>query len=278
MSVEVFLSDDEARRQIIEVGCRMFTKNFVAANDGNISCRVEDGIWATPTGVSKGFMRENELVKLAPDGTVLHKGPLEVSSEIKMHLRVYKENSKVLGVTHAHPPVCTSFAIAGISLDRAIYPEALVNLGIVPCVHYETPGSSGIPDSIAPYCKNYNALLLANHGALSWGRSLMEAYYRMESMEHYALVLMLTGNIIGRSKLLNEEQVAELLEIRQKLGINSGGSPNVFAPKKTNAEDIICSEESAYQTGFGGTSVVRLLNLLERIVERMEVPKITIQN
>jgi L-fuculose-phosphate aldolase len=236
-----FPTDQEAKQTILEVGRRMYQKNFVAANDGNISCRVDhDIIWATPTGVSKGFMEEDMLVKMRLDGTVLSAGPLKPSSEIKMHLRVYQENPEVMGVTHAHPPICTSFAIAGISLDKAIYPEALVNLGTVPCVHYETPGSQGIPDSIAPYCKDYNAVLLANHGALSWGKSLMEAFFRLESMEHYAMVLLYTGSLIGKANVLSCDQVAELMEIRRKMGITGGGVPPC-APAPTNLEDVVAS-------------------------------------
>ena len=234
-----FPTDHEAKKTILEVGRRMYMKNFVAANDGNISCKVaDDTIWTTPTGVSKGFMDEDMLVKMRLDGTILSGGELKPSSEVKMHIRVYTENPSVMGVTHAHPPLCTSFAIAGIGLDRAIYPEALVNLGTVPCVHYETPGSQGIPDSIAPYCKDYNALLLSNHGALSWGKSLIEAFYRLEAMEHYAMVLMYTGNIIGKANVLSCDQVQELLDIRTKLGISGGGVP-ACAAKPTNLKDVV---------------------------------------
>lgn len=232
-------TDDEAKKLICEIGRRMYQKNFVAANDGNISCKVdEDMIWATPTGVSKGFMTEDMMVKLRLDGTVLSQGELGPSSEIKMHLRVYNENPEVMGVCHAHPPVSTSFAIAGMSLDRAIYPEALVNLGTVPCVHYETPGSQGIPDSIAPYCRDYNAVLLANHGALAWGRSLMEAWYRLESTEHYAMVIMYTGNIIGKANVLSCDQVGELMEIRKRMGMTAGGMPACTA-RPTNTQDVV---------------------------------------
>lgn len=207
-------TDNEAKQSILEIGRRMYAKNFVAANDGNISCKVaEDIIWTTPTGVSKGFMEENTLVKMRLDGTVLSQGALEPSSEVKMHLRVYAENPDIMGVTHAHPPVCTSFAIAGIGLDRAIYPEALVNLGTVPCIHYETPGSQELADSVAPYCKDYNAVLLGNHGALSWGRSLMEAFFRLEAMEHYALILLYTEKVIGKANVLSCDQMQELLNI-----------------------------------------------------------------
>ena len=233
-------TDYEARREIVDIGRRMYEKNYVAANDGNISCKVGmDSIWATPTGVSKGFMRQDQMVKMRLDGTIIQGGNLKPSSEIKMHLRLYNENPDIMGVTHAHPPICTSFAIAGIGLDKAIYPEALVNLGTVPCVHYETPGSQGIPDSIAPFCKDYNAVLLANHGALSWGTSLMEAFFRLESMEHYAMVIMYTGNIIGKANVLSCDQVQELLNIRERLGVTCGGIPPCCAPVATNLRDSV---------------------------------------
>ncbi|MDR1389396.1 MAG: class II aldolase/adducin family protein [Treponema sp.] len=234
-----FLRDFEAKEQILEIGRRMYAKNYVAANDGNITCKTgPDTIWATPTGVSKGYMKAEELVKMRLDGTVIQQGPLKPSSEIKMHLRVYNENPEVCGVCHAHPPVSTSFAIAGISLDRAIYPEALVNLGTVPCVHYAAPGSQGIPDSVAPYCKSHNALLLANHGALAWGPTLLESWYRLESVEHYAMILMYTGNIIGKANVLSCDQVRELVNIREKLGIRSGGLPSCCVPQATNLTDV----------------------------------------
>jgi len=178
------------------------------------------------------------LVKMRLDGTVLSSGGLKPSSEVKMHIRVYQENPEVMGVTHAHPTICTSFAIAGIGLDKAIYSEALVNLGTVPCIHYETPGTQGIPDSIAPYCKDYNAVLLGNHGALSWGKTLMEAFFRLEAMEHYAMVLMYTGKILGKANELSFDQVQELLNIRTNMGITTGGIPRCAA-KASNLKDVV---------------------------------------
>ena len=243
-----YLSDYEAKKQIIAIGKRMYDKGFVASNDGNISCRVgPNTIWTTPTGVSKGFMTPDMLVKMNFDGKVLM-GKLKPSSEVKMHLRVYNENPDVMAVTHAHPPVATSFAIAGISLDRAILPEAVVNLGSVPIAHYATPGSQDVPDSIAPYCNTHNAVLLANHGALSWGKDLTEAYHRLESLEYYATVLMYTGRIIGRANELSCSQVNELIDIREKLGITSGGTPPCSL-KETNTTDVVKTEKplTAYQ-------------------------------
>ena len=243
-------TDAEARKIIVEIGRRMYMKNFVAANDGNISCKVdEDTIWTTPTGVSKGFMSEDEMVKMRLDGTVISQGERGPSSEVKMHLRIYNERSDVMAVCHAHPPISTSFAIAGMILDRAIYPEALVNLGTVPCVHYEAPGSQGIPDSIAPYVRDYNALLLANHGAVAWGSSLMEAWYRLESTEHYAMVIMYTGNIIGKANVLSCDQVGELIRLREKMGITTGGVPACAAQPSNTVDVVAGGDPAAGQTG-----------------------------
>jgi len=220
-----YMTDFEAKKVILEVGKRMYAKGFVASNDGNISVKVgPNAVWVTPTGVSKGYMTSDMLVKLNLDGKVIY-GRNKPSSEIKMHLRVYMENPDVLAVTHAHPPVATSFAIAGLQLDRAILPEAVVNLGSVPIAPYATPGTQEVPDSIAPYCRSHNAVLLANHGALTWGRDVFEAYYRLESLEYYATVMMYTGNIIGKANELSCNQVSQLVQIREKLGINSGGVP-----------------------------------------------------
>jgi len=238
MNTRLFPDDAEARRTIVEIGRRMYKKNFVAANDGNVSCKVSDeAIWATPTGVSKGFMTEDMLIKMRLDGAVLASGALEPSSEIKAHLRIYNENPDLGGAVHAHPPVSTSFAVAGMALDLAIYPEAIVSLGIIPCVHYETPGSDGVADSIAPYCKDYNGLLLANHGALAWGKTLMEAFFRLEAMEHYATILMYSSNIIGKTNTLSNDQISQLMVIRSNLGITAGRRPQ-GAAMPTNMEDV----------------------------------------
>ncbi|PAE24845.1 MULTISPECIES: class II aldolase/adducin family protein [Bacillaceae] len=218
-------NDQEAKELICEIGRRIYNKNFVAANDGNISIKVNDReLWTTPTGVSKGFMTPDMMVKMDLLGNILE-GKLKPSSEVKMHLRVYQENPEAQAVVHAHPPVATSFAIAGISLEKPVSPEAVVLLGKVPVAPYATPGTQEVPDSIAPYCRDYNAVLLANHGALTWGRDITEAYFRMESLEHYALMLMYSDHIIQKSNELSTEQIAELISIREKMGIHTGGIP-----------------------------------------------------
>ena len=221
----IYPKDKEAREQIIEIGRRMFERRYVAANDGNISVRVgEDRVWVTPAGVSKGYMTEDMLICLDMQGQVLE-GSRKPSSEAGMHLRVYKENPEVGAVVHAHPVTATAFAIARVPLDLALMTESVIGLGVVPVADYATTGTPGVAESVAPYCRDYNALLLANHGALSWGRNGIEAYYRMETLECCAQVMEKLGYLNVRPQLLDRSQVQELLDIRERLGVKAGGRP-----------------------------------------------------
>lgn len=221
-----YLSESDAKQAICQIGKRMYDRNYVAANDGNISIRIEtDRVVCTPTGVSKGFMTPDMLVVVDMQGKRIS-GDLRASSEIKMHLRVYQENSEILAVTHAHPVIATSYAIAGIPLDLALSPESVVLLGTVPVVPYATPGTQDVPDGIAPFCKTHNALLLANHGALTWGKDITEAFHRLESLEHYAAMTLHTTKIIGAYQPLSKEEVKTLMTLRASMGILTGGIPD----------------------------------------------------
>lgn len=220
-----YISEKEAKKAIIDIGQRMYVRNFVAANDGNISVRTgENEVWATPTGVSKGFMKKKMLVKVDLEGNVLE-GTYRPSSELKMHLRAYRENPELRSVCHAHPPICTCFAIAGIPLETPVLAEAVITLGNVPVAPYAELGSKEVPEVIAPYCHTHNGVLLANHGAVTWAEDAYLAYYRLESMEYYANILMLTEKIIGKQNTLTAEQVERLLAMREKFGIRQGGRP-----------------------------------------------------
>ena len=225
MSKSVYMSEKKAKKAILDIGQRMYVRNFVAANDGNISIRTgENEVWATPTGVSKGFMKKKMLVKVDLEGNVLE-GTKKPSSELKMHLRAYQENPELLSVCHAHPPICTCFAIAGIPLDVPVLAEAVITLGDVPVAPYAELGSKEVPEAIAPYCPTHNGVLLANHGAVTWAEDPYSAYYRLESMEYYANILMITGKILKEQNTLTEEQVERLLAMREKFGIKRGGRP-----------------------------------------------------
>lgn len=225
MNKSVYMSEKKAKKAILDIGQRMYVRNFVAANDGNISIRTgENEVWATPTGVSKGFMKKKMLVKVDLEGNVLE-GTKKPSSELKIHLRAYQENPELLSVCHAHPPICTCFAIAGIPLDVPVLAEAVITLGDVPVAPYAELGSKEVPEVIAPYCHTHNGVLLANHGAVTWAEDPYSAYYRLESMEYYANILMITGKILKEQNTLTEEQVERLLAMREKFGIKRGGRP-----------------------------------------------------
>ena len=218
-------SEKEAKEAILDIGQRMYVRNFVAANDGNISIRTgENEVWATPTGVSKGFMNKKMLVKVDLQGNVLE-GTHKPSSELKMHLRAYQENPDLRSVCHAPPPICTSFSIAGIPLDVPVLAEAVITLGDVPIAPYAELGTKEVAEVIAPYCHTHNGVLLANHGAVTWAEDAYAAYYRLESMEYYANILMITGKILGKQNCFTKEQVDRLIAMREKFGISRGGVP-----------------------------------------------------
>jgi L-fuculose-phosphate aldolase len=224
MGIE-YPTDVEARRDIVEVGRRLYQRGLVAANDGNISARVSDGaLWATTSGVSKGFLTESDLVKLDLDGTVLEGGG-RASSEIQMHLGIYRRAPTVTGVCHAHPPVATTFAAAGIPLDRALLQEAVLLLGVIPVAPYAPPGSAELAQGAAAYCPDYNGVLLEHHGAVAWGDSVLQALFRMESIEYNATVL-LYARLLGLERPLDSGRIDELIALRPLWGIRGGGRPH----------------------------------------------------
>lgn len=213
-------SEYEIKKQICDIGKRIYNRGMVAANDGNISVKINDNEYlCTPTGVSKGFMTPDYICKVDADGRVLQANDgFRPSSEIKMHMRVYKERPDVRSVVHAHPVYATSFAIAGIPLTQPIMPEAVIALGCVPIAAYGTPSTKEIPDAISKYLQFYDAVLLENHGALTYSDSLINAYHKMESVEFYAQLLFKSRQL-GGPKELNQQQVERLYEIRRQFGL-----------------------------------------------------------
>jgi L-fuculose-phosphate aldolase len=224
------LSEFEIKKEICEIGRRIYEKGMVASNDGNISVKLNDNEFlCTPTGVSKGFMTPEYICKVDKNGKVLQaNGKFKPSSEIKMHMRVYKERPDVNAVVHAHPMYATSFAIAGIPLTQPIMPEAVITLGCVPIAEYGTPSTEEIPDAVSKYLPYYDAVLLENHGALSFSDSLLAAYHKMESVEFYAQLLFLSKQL-GGPKELSKAQVERLYEIRRAFGM-TGKHPADLCP------------------------------------------------
>lgn len=208
------------KKQIIDIGKRIWTRGYVAANDGNISVKIDaNEFLTTATGISKGFMTKEMILHVNEDGELLEDDPeYKPSSELKMHLEVYKMREDIGSVVHAHPPFATSFAVANQDLDQYILPEAVITLGSVPVAEYATPSTMEIPESIKPYITKTDAVLLQNHGALTLGTDLETAYFRMEILEHYAQILY-RAKQLGNVNALSQEQIDDLIEIRSKLNV-----------------------------------------------------------
>ena len=230
------INEYEIKKEICEIGRRIYNRGMVAANDGNISVKLNDNEFlCTPTGVSKGFMTPEYICKVDAKGNVIQaNGSFKPSSEIKMHMRVYKERPDVQSVVHAHPVYATSFAIAGIPLTQPIMPEAVIALGCVPIAEYGTPSTEEIPDAVSKYLQYYDAVLLENHGALAYSDSLLAAYHKMESLEFYAQLLF-NAKLLGGPKELSQEQVKKLYEIRRKFGM-TGKHPADVCPNQKNGQ------------------------------------------
>lgn len=208
----------EIKKEICEIGRRIYMNGFVAANDGNISVKVSDNeFYCTPTGVSKGFMTPDMIIKIDAEGNKLE-GKLNPSSEIKMHMRCYKERPDIRSVVHAHPPTATGFAIAGIPLDKYTMPEAVISLGEIPLTAYGTPSTMEIPDAVSKELQNHDAFLLQNHGALTVGISLLNAYFKMETLEFFAKI-SLVARQLGNENEFTCDQIEKLLEVRRNMKI-----------------------------------------------------------
>ena len=214
------------KSEIVEAGRRLYLAGLVASNDGNISAVDTDGtVITTPSGVSKGYMAEDMLIRTDMSGRVLEAAEgLRPSSELKMHLAIYRESPALRAVVHAHPPVATAFASAGQPLDLAVAQETVVQLGVVPVAPFAVPGTQELADSAAPFCREYNAVLLEYHGVTTWGGSVTQALHRMESVEYYAKLLM-NLRMMGLTRPMTRAQVDELIALRPAWGISGGGVP-----------------------------------------------------
>jgi L-fuculose-phosphate aldolase len=208
-------SEQKHREEIIRFGRLLHQTGLVAATDGNLSVRLEDGnILCTPTLMSKGLMEADDLVIVDPDGRKL-RGTRDVSSEIAMHLLIYRRRHDVGAVVHAHPPTATGFAAAGMALDRALCAELIVTLGSVPLASYETPGTPELAEALAPLVADHEAILMANHGVVTYGVDLLNAYMNMETVEHFAKIALVT-HLLGKQQTLSDQHVDKLREIRTK--------------------------------------------------------------
>jgi L-fuculose-phosphate aldolase len=208
------------KKNIIEAGKRAYARGYVASNDGNISARIDKKyVLITRTGISKGFMKTSDLIVVDMHGKIIS-GKRNPSSEIQVHLQIYKERADVNSVCHLHPPYATGFSVAGIPLDQDGLSEVIISLGNIPLVPYGTPGTEDFYKPLLPLLQRYDAFLLANHGALAVGTDVFNAYFKMETLEHYAHILFIAKQL-GNVNTLNAEQVQKLTAQREKFGIRT---------------------------------------------------------
>lgn len=207
--------DYHFHRDLADYGRMLHSQGFVAATDGNLSIRLDhERVLVTPTGFSKGMMDPDDMVEVDLDGNKLS-GSNNPSSEITMHLTIYQMRPDVGAVVHAHPCTATAFASAGIALDQPLCSEIVITLGAVPLAPYATTGTHELSDSLAPYIPQHNAILMANHGVVTYGRDLRQAYLRMEAVEHYAKIV-LAARQLGTARSLNDHQLEELFQARSR--------------------------------------------------------------
>jgi L-fuculose-phosphate aldolase len=228
-------TERELRDDIVQIGRLVYQKGWVASNDGNISLRLDqDRLLCTPTGVSKGMMHPDDLIICDMKGNKLE-GRKERTSEILMHLTVYNMRPDVRAVVHAHPPVATGFATAGKPLNQALLPEVIIGLGCVPLAAYGLPGTNELTDPMLPYIPKYDAILMANHGAVCYGEEVWKAFFKMETVEHYARIA-LVAELLGGANVLPRLEVDKLLDSRTRYGVKAMVSGEPGCP--VAAEDM----------------------------------------
>ena len=234
--------EETKRADIVEIGRRLHQRAYVASNDGNISVRLDaERLLTTPKSVSKGFMSPDMLVITDYAGRKLA-GERDPSSELPMHLAVYRRRADVTAVVHAHPPVATGFAVAGIPLDRAVLAEVVTTLGSIPIAEYGTPSTQELADAVDRHIAAHDGLLLANHGAITVAGGLLPAYYKMETIEHFARISVV-ARVLGRERLLSREEVNRLQDLRGTYGI---AAPAPICPE--GSDGIVAGGDAACQT------------------------------
>ncbi|HKP84510.1 MAG TPA: class II aldolase/adducin family protein [Blastocatellia bacterium] len=238
-------TERELRQKIVEIGRRVYEMGFIAASDGNISARLDDGtILTTPTMVCKGRMAEDMLVLVDINGRKLRRDERSPSSEFSMHKEIYQLRPDVHAIVHAHPPFGTGFAVANVALDKPLLSEVILTLGCVPLTAYGTPSTAELSDSLKPFIPHHDALLLANHGAVAYGPDLEMAYARMETLEHFAKITLI-ARIVGRPRELPAAAIEKLLDVREQAGYMPAGARNCQACGYLQGHASTCAVGSA---------------------------------
>lgn len=208
------------RRDLARLGKRLYKLGFMPGTSGNLSVRLDSKfVLATPTGVSKSMLSKEDMVIVDLEGKQ-YSGSRKVTSEIGMHLAVYNRRQDISAVVHSHPPVATAFACAGRALDEPLCSEAIMTLGQVPLAPYATTGTEEVADSLAEYIPDHEAILMANHGVVTYGKTLMDAFMKMETVEHFAQITLIVGQL-GSATPIGKDRLAALLDARMRYILNA---------------------------------------------------------
>ncbi|HXJ93448.1 MAG TPA: class II aldolase/adducin family protein [Terriglobia bacterium] len=245
-------TEDELRKEIVEVGRWVYERGYVAGYDGNISARLDNHrILSTPTTICKGMMTADDLVIVDYEGKKIS-GRRNVTSELAMHLLIYKRRSDAQAVVHAHPPTATGYAAAGMALNKALISEVVLNFGCIPLAAYGTPGTPELSEALLPLVGSYDAILMANHGVVTYGPDLSRAFFKMETVEHFAKISLVT-ELLGRQVLLSDAEVDKLLSLRA--GYFGPGTPAVQRNAICPVTESVASVGTASLAGNGARPV-----------------------
>lgn len=213
-----YVNEHKLKQQMCDIGRRIWQKGFCAGNEGNHSYRIgPDRFLCTPTGISKGNLEPDDICVVDGSGKQLA-GKRKRTSEFLMHATIYKARPDVVAVIHSHPPHATAFAVAGVDLPTCIHPEAEVFLGPVKTAKYVTPGDTRLGESILPFVKDSNTILLGNHGVVCFDTDLEQCYYKLEIVDAYARILLLTKSL-GSVNVLKPDEMSELIQLKARFGL-----------------------------------------------------------
>jgi L-fuculose-phosphate aldolase len=255
---------DQIKEEICDIGRRLYNRGFAAANDGNISYRIADNrIVCTPTGICKGFMEPNDLCIVDMEANQIA-GTRRMTSEIRQHITIMKRRSDVKSVVHCHPPHATAFGMVREAIPQYLMPEAEINLGEVPIAKYTIPGGQEFADAILPFVDRSDIIIQANHGTVSYGPTVEQAYFLVETLDAYCKILLLARGL-GEVRYFTKEEADGLLELKKKMGLKD--------PRKDSAD--VAFQDSWQESGVehrafkpGGNDPDREL-LVKTIVEQV---------
>ncbi len=250
----------ELKNEILRIGRWLYEREYVVAMEGNISAQLDGKIFVTATAKCKGLLTSEDIVVTDLEGKRLE-GKYKPSTEFALHLEIYRQRPEIRAVVHAHPPYASAFAVAGIPLDKALVAEVVAALGCIPVAKYGAPSTEDLPASVRELVPYYDAILLANHGAVAYGENLNEAYFKMETVEHFAKINLLV-KILGREVTLSRADVDKLFDLRQKYGIKAADVRSLGCP-------VVAEEQEDKIT----LSKAELVNLVDSIVNTIEPRK-----